>query len=349
LFLEIRDKNLKEEFLLEVKLFVPTWDEVYVKIFPKSLMESIITALEEAEKETLLTNLVRASFENYRDNKDAAVYFYKNMHDKQWYKNANLSEEKELITLVHILDVTFKGVENHFETIDNKKTNKQVFNILFKEKLITNYIDNVSPETITRVYTLVNDVKDLDPAEKMMLRNFILERHPGFKFLGSVEKETATKGLIVTMACFEAKQKTLAHIMEEEVPQNSREIAFALSLGDLRENAEYKAAKEKQEILNSTVAKLKDEIDRAQLFDPSTVTVSRASFGTKVTLLNEATDGTESYTLLGPWESDPNNKIISYLSPFGGALMNKKRGEKFTFTIADSKVSYVVKDIEAAL
>jgi transcription elongation factor GreA len=152
---------------------------------------------------------------------------------------------------------------------------------------------------------------------------------------------------MVTAAMYEQKQKQLAHIMDVEVPANSKEIAFALSLGDLRENAEYKAAKEKQELLNSTVAKLKDEIERAQLFDPAAVNTNRVSFGTKVTLHNAGDGKEEEYTILGPWESDPDNNIISYLSPFGSAILNREVGEKIDFSINDEKVSYVLKQIEA--
>jgi transcription elongation factor GreA len=199
-----------------------------------------------------------------------------------------------------------------------------------------------------RIYTLVEDVKDLDPADKLKLKNRILDKYPDFKFLGAVEKDTVTRTLIVTAAKFDEKQKRLERIMTEDIPANSKEIAFALSLGDLRENAEYKAAKEKQEILNSTVAKLKNEIERAQLFDPATVNVSRVSFGTVVTLYNEADGADEAYTILGPWESDPDNKIISYLSPFGNSLLNKRIGEEFSFTINDEKITYTVKEITAA-
>ena len=134
--------------------------------------------------------------------------------------------------------------------------------------------------------------------------------------------------------------------MDVEVPANSKEIEYALSLGDLRENAEYKAAKEKQEILNATIAKLKDEIERAQLFDPRAVNVNRVSFGTRVEL--EHNGKTEEYIILGPWESNPENRIISYLSPFGSAALNKAPGEQFVFAVGADKVSYTVKRIEPA-
>jgi transcription elongation factor GreA len=133
--------------------------------------------------------------------------------------------------------------------------------------------------------------------------------------------------------------------MGEEVPANSKDIEFALSLGDLRENAEYKAAKEKQEHLNTQIAKLKEEIDRAQLFDPHSINTSRVSFGTKVILFNETKNHQEEYTVLGPWESDPENDIISYLSPFGNMILNKTVDERFEFAINNERVTYLVKEI----
>jgi transcription elongation factor GreA len=189
----------------------------------------------------------------------------------------------------------------------------------------------------------------LDPADKIKLRNKILERFPDFKFLGEEEKHSVVLGLIVTMSKYQEKQRQLAKIIEEDVPANSKEIEFAKSLGDLRENAEYKAALEKQAILNATLAKLNDEIGRAQLFDPSTVNASRASFGTRVTLKNNSSGKKEEYTLLGPWESDPDRNVISYLSPFGGTLLNKGVGEQFDFSVNNEKISYVVESINTAI
>jgi transcription elongation GreA/GreB family factor len=66
-----------------------------------------------------------------------------------------------------------------------------------------------------------------------------------------------------------------------------------------------------------------------------------------VQLTNEATGENEEYTILGPWESDPDNRIISYLSPLGNAILNRKVGEKFEFSINDDKISYIVQGIEA--
>ncbi|MDR3131411.1 MAG: transcription elongation factor GreA [Treponema sp.] len=346
-FMKLKDVKLREDFLHHIKLFEPSWPGIYTSLFPYALNHSIIDSLEKEGYEDKLIATVQNCFDNFREYRAAVVWVYKNLTGKSWFEKTGISFEKQLITLIHILDITFREIENHRDTTENRKINRQVYSILFKDGILDDFIDTADTDTILRIFTFIEDVKDLDPADKLKLRSRILDKRPDFKFFGDTEKMVISRGLMVTRTMYEEKQRQLAHIMDEEVPANSREIAFALSLGDLRENAEYKAAKEKQELLNSTVAKLKDEIERSQLFDPSAVNTGRVSFGTKVILENTASGKEETYTILGPWESDPKNRIISYLSPFGGAILNKKKGEKVEFSINDEKVAYIIRNISA--
>ncbi len=349
LYQGIRDSKLREDLLNHIKLFVPGWADIYIKLFPNALVNSIIVNLQKEGYEHKLIVLVQNCFENYREYREAVVWIYKNLRNEEWFAKTGITEEKQLIILTHILDISFREIENRRDTTENRRINKQVQTILFKENALNSFVDRADQDTITRIYTLIEDVKELDPTEKLNLRSRILDKYPDFKFYGETEKTVTSRGLIVTMAMYEEKQKQLQHIMDVEVPANSKEIAFALSLGDLRENAEYKAAKEKQELLNSSAAKLKDEIERAQLFDPKTINTNKVSFATKVVLDNLTEGGEETYTILGPWESDPENMVISYQSPFGNAVLNKTVGEKFDFIINDEKISYAVKSISAAL
>ena len=140
----------------------------------------------------------------------------------------------------------------------------------------------------------------------------------------------------------------LEKIQTVEIPENAREIAEAKAQGDLKENAEYKATKEHQHMLNEKANKIQSELNRAVIFDPTTITTAIISFCTIATLHNEDTNKDEVYTILGPWESDPDNNIISYMAPFGNAIMDKKVGESITFSINDHKYNYTVKSIKAA-
>ncbi|MCX7025797.1 MAG: transcription elongation factor GreA [Spirochaetes bacterium] len=344
----IRDTELRRYFLQHIRNFVPEWPDVYARILPYSLSQAMLEILAANGHIEKLKAMVLSIVENYRDHREAFVWVVKNLWGEVWVKELGLSYEKIVITMLHILDISFKEIENHRDTTENRKINKQIHNLLFKENALTDFLAGSDHDTIERVYMLLTDIKDLDPAIKIQMKKYVIDRFPDFKFSGEEEKTVVSRGLIVTTEKYSEKQKLLQEIMEVDVPANQREIAFALSLGDLRENAEYKAAREKQDELNTKVGKLKNEIERAQIFDKSTISTSKVTFGTMVTLKNELIDTEERYTILGPWESDPANNIISYLSPLGKKLINHKVGERVAFVIHERKFQYSVLKIEAA-
>ncbi len=154
--------------------------------------------------------------------------------------------------------------------------------------------------------------------------------------------------MLVTRAKLDEKEALAEQIQKVDIPANAKEIAEARAQGDLKENAEYKAAKEHQHYLNERLAKLQEELNRAVVFDPTTASTAVVSFGTKVTLLNKDTNQNETYTIMGPWESDPDKGIISYMSPRGNALLDKKAEEEFSFRINETLYNYKVVKIEIA-
>jgi len=312
-------------------------------------------------------------FERYRERREAVVWLYRMYAEAKaklaakaddlneaevkartkaenrvkWYEAAGVSRERQIIVLIHLLDITFRDIENQRETTEARKINKHVYNILFKDEVLAKFVEVSERDTVTRIYSFISDLKTLDPQDKMNLRSRIQDKYPDFKFTESVEKRVS-QGLTVTGIKYGEKQKQLIHIMEVEIPANSREIEDARQHGDLKENAEYIAAKEKQAQLNTMTERLKEEIDRAQIFDPVMIDTSRVSFGTIVVLKNESRGQTEKYTILGPWESDPENHVISYQTPFGKAMINKVAGDSFQFTSDNENISYFVERIEAA-
>ena len=93
---------------------------------------------------------------------------------------------------------------------------------------------------------------------------------------------------------------------------------------------------------------MKDELDRAQIVRPTEVSAESVGFGTKVLLTNKESGETEEFVLLGPWESDPENGVISYLSPFGTELMNHRPGEVVEFEINERDYRYGVESVTVA-
>ncbi len=344
---DTKNTFLRRDFLQNVRM-LPDWSDEYVRLFPTVLNCALLKALVDNGYKEKVKKLAVECFENAKDNRYAVLLLFKEAQDEEWFKEAAIPYEKQLITLIQMVELTFREINSHVNTTENKKINKNATTLLFENDTLANYMfkDN-SEETVKRMYTLVNDIVDMDPSYKALLRNKILEKFPNFKFHVSEEKSSAPKGMMVTAKMLEAKKAELDKLQSVDIPENAKEIAEARAQGDLKENAEYKAAKEQQHWLNEQATKLQSELNRAVVFDPTTITTAFVSFATSVTLTNTDTGSDETYTILGPWESDPDNGVISYMAPFGNAIMDKKTGESVSFEINEHKYHYVVKSIEA--
>ena len=342
-----KNTTLKKDFLECIKM-LPDWNIQYIKLFPVVLDGALLNILVEAGHTDDVQKLVRTSFENYKDYRETVMFFFKDCQNEGWYKDAGVSYEKQIITLINIIELTFREINNHVNTTENKKINKNATLLLFKDETIYNYMFSKDEATVKKIYTLIDDIADIDPVYKAQMRNKILEKYPDYKFRVAEEKTTQPQGMFVTAKKLEEKKAEIDKIQNIDLPANAKDISEAREKGDLKENAEYKSARERQHMLNLTLARLQEELNRATVFDPTTITTSVVSFATEVTLHNNEMDRDEKYTILGPWESDIANNIISYMSPFGNAIMDKKVGEAATYVVDGHEYSYVIKSIKKA-
>jgi transcription elongation GreA/GreB family factor len=132
--------------------------------------------------------------------------------------------------------------------------------------------------------------------------------------------------LHTTASSLEAKRNELRTLLEEEIPKNRRAIEEARALGDLRENFEYKSARQRHEYLNARAAALDRDLHRVQVLDPGKVDTSSIRVGTRSEL--RGTDGSRrQITVLGPWESEPERGVVSYESELAQLLLGKRVGE----------------------
>lgn len=342
-----KSTHFKEDFIRCIKL-LPNWNEEYVKLFPIVLKEELLNDLIKEGHVEDVQKLVRTSFEAFKDFRETVLFFFKECQDKDWFNEAGVSYEKQLITLINIIELTFREINNHVNSTENKKINKNATDLLFKTDAIFNYMFANGEDAVKKMYTLIDDISDIDPSYKALARNKILEKYPDFKFRVSEEKKQQSVGLIVTAKKLAEKKAEVDEIQNVLIPKNAAEVADAKAKGDLKENQEYKSAKEEQHFLNLKLTNLQNELNRAVVFDPTTSTTAIISFGTVATLKDNQTGNEETYTILGPWESDPDNNVISYMAPFGDAILNKKVGDVLQFTINEHKYDYTVKNISKA-
>ena len=138
----------------------------------------------------------------------------------------------------------------------------------------------------------------------------------------------------------------LAHIKKVERPENIRAIEEARKHGDLSENAEYHAAKEKQSFLEGKINELGVVIGQAEVIDFENGPRDRVVFGRTVLLYNLETEEEVRYQLLGPYESDPEKGIISVKSPIGMALLGSEIGDEVKVNAPGGVQEYEVLEID---
>jgi len=132
----------------------------------------------------------------------------------------------------------------------------------------------------------------------------------------------------MTKLGYEKLAKELEYLKTKARPEVAKEIDSARELGDLKENAEYHAAKEKQAHIERRIAELSDILSRAVVIDPSEHAHNRVAFGSTVYLIDVETDEEEKYTIVGAPEAEPENGLISYHSPLAKALIGKEVGDE---------------------
>jgi len=133
--------------------------------------------------------------------------------------------------------------------------------------------------------------------------------------------------------------------LRQERPLIVDAIEEARAHGDLSENAEYHAAKERQGQVEAQIAEIEDKVSRAQIIDPATLSGDRVIFGATVTLLDEE-DKPNRYQIVGMTEADARKGRISYNSPLGKALIGRKVGEDVEVTVPSGDRFYLVDKIE---
>lgn len=133
--------------------------------------------------------------------------------------------------------------------------------------------------------------------------------------------------------------------LREERPLIVDAIEEARAHGDLSENAEYHAAKERQGQVEATISDLEDKVSRAQIVDPTTLSGDKISFGATVTLLDDD-EKPVKYQIVGPYEADAKIGRISYNSPLGRALIGRRVEDEIEVSVPAGDRFYVVDRIE---
>lgn len=322
------------------------WKELFLALFPYHYTKPVIEILEKAEEFSFLQDMHKHLEDNFQNNRNAFTFFAITNSKKEWLEE--IKDEFKTAGLLLRACISFeKDIYNKHHVIQNKRLITFIEKYLFSPDYIKQILALRSLEEVQYLYSLIRPLGEVFPSHVLQIQENIENIFPNFAFNDLLEtNSTTTKNFFTLNHSFNQKQKELQYLHEIEVPENSKEIEKARSYGDLRENAEYKAAIEHQITLNNRFSILQEEINKAKIFDFSTAINTSVSFGTKITFEDLNDNSEKEYIILGPWESEPSKGIISYLAPIGQKLYRKKLNEMCEFTINNINYKIKIKDIE---
>jgi transcription elongation GreA/GreB family factor len=168
----------------------------------------------------------------------------------------------------------------------------------------------------------------LDELTKRSLLARLVKIYPELEsMITGGQTEEASVPLVVSWSSLEKRRAEYEDVVTKRIPENTKEIGIARSYGDLRENFEFKAAKQMQAVLMRRKTELESMLHRARGTSFDNPDTSRVSIGTIVKLREEDSGKEETYTILGAWDGDPDRNVISYQAAIGQALLGHSAGE----------------------
>jgi len=345
--------DLKKDYLIRIKKHNTNWIDIFIRIF--YLFPNKFIYDELASKDfTIIEKIIKDIITRYKEYTDTFFWIVTNVLSKSLINKLSINFDNIIFSVIHLIEISTKNLNIKKEMQKNKKIIKQLKDYLVKDELLIKHIQNSDEEFSKRLFSIIDELIALDGEYVIKIKNTISEKFPDIdtdkvlKYETIKTKTKLTDRLLTTAESFKRMQGEMKHIKDVEIPENSKEIGWAMEKGDLRENAEYKAAKEQQTLLQNKLNKLLDDLSKAVIVKKEDVTGDSITFGTMITLEDKINNSIVQYTILGPWESKPEENIISYQSPLGASLLEKKINDDIKFLLNDKEYHYIVKSIDVA-
>jgi transcription elongation GreA/GreB family factor len=233
------------------------------------------------------------------------------------------------------------------DQFNERRSNRLRDFILDDQELLVELIGSADFEVIKDLTRALQLSPSFDDMDKRSLLARIVKRYPAIQTLISGDQTKQEANLLVSWESLERRKDEYRELVEKKIPANSKEIAVARSYGDLRENHEYKAAKEMQKLLMRRKADLETQLVRARGTDFAAPRTDVASIGTVVRATDLATNQQGLFKILGAWDSDPEKDVVSYLTPVAQSLLGHKVGDEVEFEIHGVRHHHRLDSIES--
>lgn len=258
-----------------------------------------------------------------------------------WYFQKILNEDEE--TILPYQHPTgriqfFEAFFIVFNVLESSPTQrdllKKMYNMISNNRyaLVRQLLQQTDLESAKELLLLASKCHSLTSHDMKILQSLTEVVHPSLasKQTKGEPKEAQEEEIWTTEEGYLRIQEKIRQIGTVEVVENAREIEAARALGDLRENSEFKFAQERRARLQSELKTLSSQLNRARIITPDDIHPHEVGIGCKVEMIDQKGKKTY-YTILGPWDADPEKNILSFNSKLAQAMVGKKPGESFQF------------------
>ena len=262
-------------------------------------------------------------------------------------KNRNSKKYSSIIDPLitpRLLSAMFYAID--YEALQNASTRRIPLADLLSDDidLIPDLLADANVETASDLaQTLLLNQGFENLTKKSLIARFI-KKYPTIQSLiaGEAAEKSEEEGLIVSQSSFDAAKHEYEELIATKIPENKEAIATAREHGDLKENSEYKMARQDQDILLSRKNELEVDLSRARVSDFTDVSSDVVGIGSVVELKEGSSGKTRRYSILGAWDSDPDNDVLSYKTPLAKQLLGKKTGEVVTTKIGGNEEDWTL-------
>ncbi|EPJ19682.1 transcription elongation factor, GreA/GreB, family protein [Chlamydia psittaci 03DC35] len=330
---------LQKAFLMLIKKHFPVWENVFMKIFFSTtfpaLRELSFKVLKGEEsccqkiKEKLL-----GFIEHPMMYPEVFVWFFLKFgsHDDGLFD----PNDKEIERLFLEAAMVFMY---HIASTPQKELGKKIYNFLVSDRylVIRNMIEGAPLSYLKEILLLSTKCSQFSSSDLSVLQSVAEVVQPDLKKNTVAVEEDI---LWTTPESFTKMKNKLQSLVGKEMVDNAKEIEDARALGDLRENSEYKFALEKRARLQEEIRVLSEEVNRARILTKDIVFTDTVGVGCKVSLEDEQ-GNLITYSILGPWDADPDNYILSLKSKLAQEMLNKSVGASLQFQGKKYKISRI--------
>ena len=235
------------------------------------------------------------------------------------------------------------------DQFNETKRDRRLHDLMLNDKeLLPDLLDTATHEDLRDIMRKLMLTPVFEELNKRSLLGRIIRIYPEMQAMVSGDSDAKQETLSVSWESLEKRKAEYDELVNKRIPENIREISAAREHGDLRENFEFKAAKEMQRVLGRRRAEMERDLALARGNDFANPDTAQVSIGTTVTLREASGGRLDVYTILGAWDGDPEKGIVSYQSALAQALMGRKVGEKLEVPTEHGDRTAEIVAIEAA-